>query len=161
MQAFSYFSGLCCWLKGFTDLLLSGIVSLPWSPFASLPPEVEVPLPLLSGAMPVVSLGGFAELAAGRGAPGPPALLWAYANVPETASVTANAIVVSLMAKPFPQNNVHPGHRFRSSSARHKPPDHSHSKTKMLQRPLPSRTIPIGGVERRIRWLQLGFEVGS
>ena len=61
-------SGLFCLLKGFTAKLLSGILSLPWSPFASLPPEVDVPLPLrfglvkapLAGAVP-----GVAELAAG------------------------------------------------------------------------------------------------
>jgi hypothetical protein len=100
--AFSYFSGLCCWLRGITDLLLLGILSLPWSPLASLPPEVDVPLPLLLGDIPVVSLEEFAELAAGRGVSGLPGLLWAYANVPERANVAASAIVVIFMAKsPF------------------------------------------------------------
>ena len=51
-------------------MLLSGILSRPWSPFASLPPDVDVPLPLRLGlfALPVVVDGeaaGFAELAAG------------------------------------------------------------------------------------------------
>jgi hypothetical protein len=35
-------------------MLLSGILSRPWSPLASEPPEVEVPLPLLLGRMPLV-----------------------------------------------------------------------------------------------------------
>lgn len=47
--------------EDFTDELLSGILSRPWSPLASLPPELEIPLPLL--LMPVVP--GFDELAAG------------------------------------------------------------------------------------------------
>jgi hypothetical protein len=74
---FGYFSGLCCLSSGITDLLLLGIVSRPWSPLASLPPDVDVPLPLLFGAIPVVSEEPFelAELAAGRGVPGPPGLL--------------------------------------------------------------------------------------
>ena len=72
-----YFSGLCCRSSGITDLSLFGIVSLPWSPLASRPPDVEVPLPLLFGAIPVVSEEPFelAELAAGRGVPGPPGVL--------------------------------------------------------------------------------------
>jgi hypothetical protein len=65
-----YFSGLFCFSSGITDLLLFGIVSRPWSPFASLPPDVDVPLPLLLGVMPVVSEDLEAELAAGRGSPG-------------------------------------------------------------------------------------------
>jgi hypothetical protein len=35
-------------------MLLSGILSRPRSPLASEPPEVEVPLPLLLGRMPLV-----------------------------------------------------------------------------------------------------------
>jgi hypothetical protein len=38
--------GLFCWSSGLTLWLLSGILSLPWSPLASLPPDVDVPLPL-------------------------------------------------------------------------------------------------------------------
>lgn len=49
----------------FTAMLLSGILSRPWSPLASLPPDVEVPLPLLLGLIPVVSGFAFCELAAG------------------------------------------------------------------------------------------------
>lgn len=79
-----------------TDLLLSGILSLPWSLLASLPPDVEVPLPLLFGAIPVVSAELLeAELAAGRGVPGPPGLLWANASGLETrkaAIVTAKTV---------------------------------------------------------------------
>lgn len=84
-----------------TDLSLSGIVSLPWSPLASLPPDVEVPLPLLFGAMPVVSLGLFelAEFAAGRGVPGPPASLWAYASGPDIKNAAVKAIAVIFMAE--------------------------------------------------------------
>lgn len=40
---------------GFTAVSLCGILSLPWSPFASLPPEVDVPLPLLLCPIPEVS----------------------------------------------------------------------------------------------------------
>ena len=86
-----YFSGLFCFSTGITDLPLSGIASRPWSPLASLPPDVDVPLPLLFGAMPDVSLALEAELAAGRGVPGFPALLWAYAKEPDkTKAVTKN-----------------------------------------------------------------------
>jgi hypothetical protein len=55
-------------LFGRTVLSLSGILSRPWSPLASLPPDVDVPLPLGFGfiAFPVVgALPGVAELAAG------------------------------------------------------------------------------------------------
>jgi hypothetical protein len=51
--------------EGFTFMLLSGILSRPWSPFASLPPDVDVPLPLLLGLIPVVLGFAFCELAAG------------------------------------------------------------------------------------------------
>jgi hypothetical protein len=100
-DASAHFSGLCCLSRGITDLSLLGIVSLPWSPLASLPPDVEVPLPLLSGAMPVVSLGFFelAESAAGRGVPGLPALLWAYAMAPDITNAVVKAIAVIFMAK--------------------------------------------------------------
>jgi hypothetical protein len=94
-----YFSGLCCRSSGMTDLLLFGIVSLPWSPLASLPPDVDVPLPLLFGAIPVVSEEPFelAELAAGRGVPGPPGLLWANASGPDTRRTTAIVTAASFM----------------------------------------------------------------
>jgi hypothetical protein len=48
--------------------LLSGILSLPWSPLSSRPPEVDVPLPpgLALVEAPVVgALPAVAELAAG------------------------------------------------------------------------------------------------
>jgi hypothetical protein len=94
-----YFSGLCCRSSGMTDLLLFGIVSLPWSPLASLPPDVEVPLPLLFGAMPVVSEEPFelAELAAGRGVPGPPGLLWANVSGPDTRRTTTVVTAASFI----------------------------------------------------------------
>jgi hypothetical protein len=59
---------------GFTVLLLSGILSRPWSPLSSLPPDVEVPLPLGLEELPTVPAGaarGFAELAAGSPATDP------------------------------------------------------------------------------------------
>jgi hypothetical protein len=55
-------------LSGRTALLLSGILSRPWSPLSSLPPDVEVPLPLGFDfiELPVVGAEpGVAELAAG------------------------------------------------------------------------------------------------
>jgi hypothetical protein len=70
-----HFAGLCCWSSGITDWLLSGMVSRPWSPLASRPPDVEVPLPLRFGAIPVVSCFLLAEVDAGRGVPGPPGSL--------------------------------------------------------------------------------------
>jgi hypothetical protein len=59
-----------------------------------------VPLPLLFGAMPVVSDGFLdAEVAAGRGVPGPPGLLWAYASeldrIKEVARNAANVFIGS------------------------------------------------------------------
>jgi len=81
--------------------LLFGMASRPRSPLASRPPEVEVPLPLRLGAMPVVSCFLFAELAAGRGVPGPPGSLWANADGPDSTNAAATAIVVSFMAN-FP-----------------------------------------------------------
>jgi hypothetical protein len=53
---------------GFTAILLSGILSRPASIFSSLPPDVEVPLPLVGELEPTVGAGsalGLAELAAG------------------------------------------------------------------------------------------------
>jgi hypothetical protein len=100
-------SGLFCLSSGLTPWLLSGILSLPWSPLASLPPEVEVPLPLGLGRieLPVVGdVPGVAELAAGSPVVEPRPLgapFWAYARVLEIASVAASAIVVSFMAIPF------------------------------------------------------------
>jgi hypothetical protein len=67
-------------------MLLSGILSLPWSPLSSLPPEVDVPLPL--GFDPVVvplgAAAGLAELAAGSPCIDPRPLgapFWAIAAV--------------------------------------------------------------------------------
>ena len=101
--------------SGLTPWLLSGILSRPWWPLASLPPEVDVPLPLGLGfiELPVVGdVPGVAELAAGSPVVeprplGPP--VCAFAQVAPTSSATANAadakdikdIVVSFMAIPF------------------------------------------------------------
>jgi len=49
-------------------LAVSGILSLPWSPLASLPPDVDMPLPLRLGFIELPVIGdveGLAELAAG------------------------------------------------------------------------------------------------
>jgi len=105
-------SGLFCLSSGLTPWLLSGILSRPWSPLASLPPEVDVPLPLGLGfiELPVVGdVPGAAELAAGSPVVEPRPLgtpLCAFAQVAPTSSATANEadakdIVVSFMAIPF------------------------------------------------------------
>jgi hypothetical protein len=93
-------------LSGRTSLLLSGILSRPWSPLSSLPPDVEVPLPLGFDfvELPVVGdVPGVAELAAGSPvvAPrplGPP--LCASAKLLETARADATANVASFMSDP-------------------------------------------------------------
>jgi len=100
-------SGLFCLLRGRTPWLLSGILSLPWSPLASLPPEVDVPLPLELGfiELPVVgAVPGVAELAAGSPVVEPRPLgtpLCANAKEPDSVSVAAATIVVNFMAVPF------------------------------------------------------------
>jgi hypothetical protein len=74
---------------------------------SSLPPEVEVPLPLGLACieLPVVGdVPGLAELAAGSPVVEPRPLgapLWAYAKILKSASAPATAIVVSLMVIPF------------------------------------------------------------
>jgi hypothetical protein len=100
-------SGLFCWSNGLTPWLLSGILSLPWSPLASLPPEVEVPLPLRLGfiELPVVGdVPGVAELAAGSPIVEPRPLaapFWAWALTTLSANAAASVIVDSFMAVPF------------------------------------------------------------
>jgi hypothetical protein len=64
----------------------------------SRPPDVEAPLPLRFGAMPVVSRFLLAEVAAERGVPGPPGSLWAKAIGPDNTNAVVTAIVVSLMS---------------------------------------------------------------
>jgi len=82
-------------------------LSLPWSPVASLPPEVDVPLPLRVGVMELPVVGdelGLAELAAGSPVVDPAPLgapLCAYAKEPHSASAAASAIGFELMAIPF------------------------------------------------------------
>jgi hypothetical protein len=80
---------------GFTAELLPGILSRPWSPLSSLPPEVDVPLPLFVGLMPDLSGLAFCELAAGSPvvAPLPVALPCADTAVPDRTRTAANAIV--------------------------------------------------------------------
>jgi hypothetical protein len=100
-------------LSGRTALLLSGIRSRPWSPLSSLPPDVEVPLPLGFDCieLPVVGeLAGLAELAAGSPtvAPrplGPP--VCASASPLETRKADATANIASFMSGP-------PDHRNKS-----------------------------------------------
>jgi hypothetical protein len=100
-------AGLFCLSNGRTPWLLSGILSLPWSPLASLPPEVDVPLPLGLGFIELPVVGeepGVAELAAGSPIVEPRPLgapLWAKADAPNNANAAANAIVGSFMAVPF------------------------------------------------------------
>jgi hypothetical protein len=112
-----------------TLILLSGILSLPWSPLASLPPEVDVPLPLRLGfiAFPAVwgAVPGVAELAAGSPVVDPrplgtPAPLWACANAPNTITAVARATILDLMAIPFDMTNNNPLRkmRFRSANSR-------------------------------------------
>jgi hypothetical protein len=70
-------------------MLLSGILLRPWSPLSSLPPEVELPLPLLPEFIPVVSPLELAELAAGS-----PVLLFAVCSEdPPGVMVWANTSV--------------------------------------------------------------------
>ena len=105
-------SGLFCLFSGLTLWLLSGILSLPWSPLASLPPDVDVPLPLGLAFMELPTVGdvpGVAELAAGSPMTeprplGPPLFepAWfgpacANARVLESASMLASAIDESFM----------------------------------------------------------------
>lgn len=89
----------CC----FTSMLLFGIVSRPWSPLSSLPPEVEVPLPLLLGGVPVLSGLAFCELAAGSPvtAPCPDGLPWAYDPVLTRVTQVAKTIGDILMVIPL------------------------------------------------------------
>jgi hypothetical protein len=79
-------------------MLLSGILSRPWSPLTSLPPEVELPLPLLLESIPVVSPLELAELAAGSPvllfavcSEDPPGVVdWANASVQVSARIEAS-----------------------------------------------------------------------
>jgi hypothetical protein len=94
MAPYLPFGGLCCWSSGITFLSLSGILSSPWSPLASLPPELEVPLPLRLGftELPVVgAVPGVAELAAGSPltAPRPLAPPDCAKAVPEQSTIAA------------------------------------------------------------------------
>jgi hypothetical protein len=113
-------SGLFCLLSGLTPGLLSGILSLPWSPLASLPPDVDVPLPLRLGLIELPVVGdvlGVAELAAGspvvepRPLGAPPC---ACAKVLESASAAASEIAESFMAAPFGMTGII--HRGKSGS---------------------------------------------
>jgi hypothetical protein len=98
---------LFCWSSGLTLWLLSGILSLPWSPLASLPPDVDVPLPLGLAFIELPTVGdvpGVAELDAGSPIVdprplGPPLLepVCANARVLESANTPASAIDESFM----------------------------------------------------------------
>jgi hypothetical protein len=87
-------------------MLLSGILSRPWSPLSSRPPDVDVPLPLGLGfiELPVVGdVPAVAELTAGSpvvdprplGAPPP----CANAGMPPSTSADARAMIVSFIGK--------------------------------------------------------------
>jgi hypothetical protein len=83
---------------------------------------VEVPLPLLLGAMPVVSCLAFSELAAGRGVPGAPALLCPYATGADNMNAVAKvaltrAVVVILMAYSFSADTKEIAERRRCSQS--------------------------------------------
>jgi hypothetical protein len=88
-------------------MLLSGILSRPWSAFSSLPPEVELPLPLLLEFIPVVSPLELAELAAGSpvllfavcSEDPPGVIVWANARVEVSARIEANPNLKSLMER--------------------------------------------------------------
>jgi hypothetical protein len=84
-----------------------GILSRPASPLASLPPELDVPLPLRE-ELPVVApefgaVDGFAELDAGSPVTeprplGPPC---ACARLPESAITTNTTTPADFMREPF------------------------------------------------------------
>lgn len=89
-------------------MLLSGILSRPWSPLSSLPPEVDVPLPLGfdRDAAPVVGADwGVDELAAGSPVVDPrplgPPVVWAWAETAQRERAEAKAIVVSFIVSSF------------------------------------------------------------
>jgi len=100
--------GLCWSCSGMTLRPESGILSRPASPLASLPPDVNVPLPLrlVPAELPVVvsEFGdddGFAELAAGSPTTeprplGPPC---ACAMLPESRDSVNNTIVADFMRR--------------------------------------------------------------
>src|ERR1700684_3234191 len=99
--------GLCWSSSGMTLRLEFGILSWPASPLASLPPELDVPLPLRE-ELPVVApefgaVEGFAELAAGSPVTeprplGPPC---ACARLPESAITTDTTTAADFMREPF------------------------------------------------------------
>jgi hypothetical protein len=74
------------------------MLSLPWSPLASMPPEVDVPLSFRLGVMELPVVGdelGLAELAAGSSVVEPEPLgapLCAYAKEAQSVSAAASAI---------------------------------------------------------------------
>ncbi|MBV9459068.1 MAG: hypothetical protein JO141_16315 [Bradyrhizobium sp.] len=84
---------------------LSGILSKPWSPLASLPPELDVPLPLRLGfmALPVVGdVPGVAELAAGSPLTAPLPLAppdWAKAAPEQSTTAVTTAGFKTFMTK--------------------------------------------------------------
>ena|SRR5258707_3322040 len=88
-------------------MLLSGTLSRPWSPLSSLPPEVELPLPLLLEFIPVVSPLELAELAAGSpvllfavcSEDSPGVMVWANASVEVSAKIEASPHFRSFMER--------------------------------------------------------------
>jgi len=87
-------------------MLLSGILSRPWSPLWSRPPDVDVPPPLGLGfiELPVVGdVPGVAELAAGSPVvdPRPLGVPQACANAgrPPSSNADARAMIVIFIGK--------------------------------------------------------------
>jgi hypothetical protein len=85
-------------LFGLTPWLLSGILSLPWSRLSSLPPDVDVPLPLGLGCieLPVVGeVPGVAELAAGSPVVDPrPLGAPCASSIPDSSALCPKVIVL-------------------------------------------------------------------
>jgi len=93
-------------------MLLSGILSLPWSLFSSLPPDVEVPLPLGFDpvVVPVGAALGLAELAAGSPAiePRPLEVPSCASEKEEQPSRTLKIVTKSFMASSSVRQDQYP-----------------------------------------------------
>jgi hypothetical protein len=106
--------GIVCSVSGLTFLLLPGILSLPWSELASLPPELDVPLPLGPAFIPLPVVGevpGVAELAAGSPVVAPRPLgtwVWALATPAESTKAATRATAGWFMTGSFPATRQSP-----------------------------------------------------
>lgn len=84
------------------------------SPLSSFPPEVDVPLPLAFGVIPVVAFGsapGFAELAAGPPVvdPRPLGLPCAQAKLPSTKLMMIATILMAYLTAEVPDSFLSAG----------------------------------------------------